>query len=472
MTTQSPRDARTGDARSRAAEALARVERDGAFAAAVLDAALDRAPTLAPRDRALATELVYGTLRAAPALDQRLGAHCRDGARSIEKLDPYTRAVLRVGAWQVLALDRVPPRAAIHAAVESVKRSRSPRLAGFVNAVLRKLTLERAEPLADDARWGLFRQSVPPEAVRRIAGVLGEAGTEDFLRRALLRAPETTLRINTPRGASREAVIAALREEVPGAEVTEGTVSPWAVRVAQAGDLTRAKGFASAAFSVQEEAAQAVAMMAEVAPGMSVLDVCAGRGGKSAVMAAQLEHRGILHAIDLHAPKLARLREELARVGSDDGVSVETLAVDLSVGVGRLGAIAPAGGYDAVVVDAPCSGLGTLGHRPDMLLRLRDAAAWEALTMLQRTMLDRVAPWVAPGGTLVYAVCTLTREEGDEAVAAFVSAHPEFSLEAGTERSPTRVRGARVVLDGAEGTDGFVAFRLRRGRTKTATQAG
>lgn len=464
LTTHSPRDARTGDARTRAAEALTRVEREGAFASAVLDASLDRSPALSARDRGLATELVYGVLRATAALDRRLGAHCRDGVSSLAKLDPYTRAVLRVGAWQILALDRVPARAAVDSAVESVKKSRSPRLAGFVNAVLRKLAGERPEPLPDDARWRLLREAVPARVVARVASVLGEAGAEEFLRASLSRAPRVTLRMNPARCADRDALRELLRGELPEAEIIDGSVSPWALGVLGGGDITRTRTYAQGVFGVQEEAAQAVAMMAEVTPGMRVLDVCAGRGGKSAVMASQLAGRGLLHAVDLHAPKLERLREELTRLGLTDGITLATFAADLSRGLGGAGRAAPKEGYDAVVVDAPCSGLGTLAHHPDLLLRLREDSAWSDLAALQHTMLTRVADHVAPGATLVYAVCTLTREEGDDVVAKFLAERPDFALAEGTERSPEKVRAARVVLDGRDGTDGFMAFRMRRAR--------
>jgi 16S rRNA (cytosine967-C5)-methyltransferase len=462
MTSHAPRHARTGDARARAAEVLTRVEADGAFAAAVLDAALDRGAPLDARDRGLATELVYGVLRTAPALDEALARHARDGAASVAKLDPYTRAVLRVGAYQVLCLSRVPVHAAVGAAVEAVKRSRSPRLAGFANAVLRKVAGERPAELPDDARVALALRSVPAEVRARIAGVLGDDGAEGFLRAALGGDDAVVLRAHTHR-ASRDAVIARLRAELPGATVTAGRVSPLAVRVSGGGDPTATAVFREGLAGVQEEAAQCVAQMAAVRQGMSVLDVCAGRGGKSVVAAMGLARKGSLHAVDLFPEKLTRLREELARLGLDAGLDVFTTAADLTRGVGALAAKAPARGYDVVMVDAPCSGLGTLGHRPDLVARLRDGAGWSALVETQQRIVETVAPRVAVGGTLLYAVCTLTRDEGDAVIERFLAGHANFAAVEGDPSLPERLRPARVVLDAAtDGTDGFMAWRLRR----------
>ncbi len=466
MSAHAPRAARTGDARARAAEALARVERDGAFAAAVLDAALDRAPMLDPRDRGLATELVYGVLRTAPALDAALGRFARDGLRSIAALDPFARAVLRVGAYQVMALARVPPRAAVHAAVESLKQSRSPGLAGFANALLRKLAAERPAELPEDARVTLALAAVPPGVTARLAEVLGADGARSFLTAALGATPGVTLRV-TParihREALRERLVTELAGGFPGATVDLGAVSPLALRVTGGGDPTRTPSWAEGFYGLQEEGAQAVALSAEVRPGMRVLDACAGRGGKSAVAAVGLAGDGLLHAVDLFPEKLMRMREELARVGLHRGITLGTYGADLSRGLGALGTAAPPGGYDVVMVDAPCSGLGTLGRRPDLLGRLRDDAGWAALADLQAVILGRVATQVAPGGVLVYAVCTVTRAEGDGVVGRFVTEHTEFTPAEGSTALPGRLRPARVILRPDEdGTDGFMVYRFRR----------
>ncbi|MBI5516897.1 MAG: Sun protein [Deltaproteobacteria bacterium] len=447
--------------RDRAVEVLLRVERDGAFAAAVLDAALERPPALAPRDRALATELVYGVLRALPALDEALGRHARDGARSLAALDPLARASLRVGAWQLLALDRVPPSAAVNAAVALVRRKRSAGLGGFVNAVLRKLASERPEALPEDARLALFLRGVPGEVRASLAEELGADGADAFLRAALGRAPAVSLRANTLRG-PRGALLERLRAELPGCVAREGGLTPWALSVSSAGDPSRCGAYGEGLFSVQDEGAQAAALATEARPGQRVLDVCAGRGGKTAALATMLRGEGLLHAVDLHPQKLDRLREECARALGREGFA-GAFAADLTRGLGGLAAAAPRGGYDVVLVDAPCSGYGTVARRPDLSLRLRDAAGRRALLETQRAVAQRAAGLVAPGGTYLYAVCTVSREEGDGALEAVRAAHPSLQPAEGSEALPPRLRPWRVVLTpDQDGTDGFMLFRLRR----------
>lgn len=439
-----------GDARARAADVLVRVASDDAFAAPLLDAALDRAPALAARDRALCTELVYGALRTQPALDEALGRHARDGAASLARLDPFALASMRVAAYQILALQRVPPSAAVDAAVGAVRRARSPGLAGFVNAVLRKLAAERPASLGDDARVTLAMRSVPPRARARVAGLLGDEGAEACLRAMFARPPAVSLRVNLTR-TTREALATRLRKELPGAEVTLGARAETALRVVGGGDPTRAAAWADGLFAIQEEGAQAVCALAEARPGMRVLDACAGVGGKSATMAMALRGSGLLHSVDLFPEKLPRLRATLTREGLDAGLAHGVYAADLSKGLGALADSLPHGGYDLAMVDVPCSGLGTLAHRPDLLLRLRDDAQWDALCALQGQILARAAACVRPGGALVYAVCTLTREESDDVVERFVRESPGWRV------------ARRVVLRAdLDGTDGFVAVRLSR----------
>jgi 16S rRNA (cytosine967-C5)-methyltransferase len=456
VTARAPRGT---DARSRAAEVLAHVEADGAFAAAVLDAALDRGTTLDLRDRALTTTLVYGVLRCTHGLDARIEAHARSG--SMRRLDAYTRAVLRVAAYQVLCMARVPSHAAVDAAVDAVRTARSPRLAGFVNAVLRRLAATRSND-PDDVRLRLALASVPEEVRTRVAEVLGADGAARFFAAALVGDGAVTLRTH-PWRCDRDALLERVRLERPEATVTKGHVSPLAIHVAGGGDPSLLTVVREGMAGVQEEAAQCVALMAEIAPGDTVLDACAGRGGKSVVAAMALRGQGCLHAVDLHASKLTRLRDELTRLGLAQDIELRTVGADLTRGLGALTRDAPAEGYRVALVDAPCSGIGTLGHRPDLLLRLRDREAWSALADMQLQIVTTVAARVAVGGTLLYAVCTLTHAEGDGVITRFLAAHPSFVLAEGSKALPVRLRASRVVLDTAtDGTDGFMAWRLRR----------
>jgi 16S rRNA (cytosine967-C5)-methyltransferase len=479
-----PRRVRTGTARERAAEVLVRVETESAFAAPVLDAALDREPALSSADRALCTELVYGVLRTAPTLDIQLQQHAgRPG--SISKLDSYARATLRLAAYQILALDRIPPRAAVHSAVEALNRDRSKGLGSFANAILRKLAQQRPESLPEDSRTGLALSSIPENVVTKIASALGSrAEALSVLRAALSRTPPAGIRVNVLR-TQRDALIERLKTERPGAEFHPGAISPWAIGAHGAGDLSALASYSEGLFSMQEEGAQCVALATGAREGMKVLDACAGRGGKTGLLAAMMEGTGVLHAVEMYPDRVARIVDEITRLGFDPArLHLQTAAADLTRGLGALGSKVPSDGYDRVLVDAPCSGLGTLARRPDLLARTTQrvmhsedgamdgeveameavkAGPRAALPTLQGAILDRVAPLVSPGGQLVYAVCTLSEDEGPGVLRAFCARHPAFVPAQGGSEIPERLRPAEVVLrPDRDGTDGFMVFRLER----------
>lgn len=492
-----PRRARNGTARDRAADVLVRVETEGAFAAPALASALEREPALSVADRGLCTELVYGVLRTATALDRRLSAFASKPG-SISALDAYTRAVLRVAAYQVLVLERVPSRAAVNSAVEAISKDRSKGLSGFVNALLRKLSAGRDEAQCAALRVSLALESVDPSVRRALSdGLGGEAEAESVLRAMFERVPSTDVRVEGTK-TDRDALERALREERPSATIQRGRVSPLSLRVSGAGDLRtsvlyRERGL----FAVQEEGAQCVALATGVRPGMRVLDACAGRGGKTALLASMMRGEGVLHAADAYPEKVQRGRDELARLGLlRESLAYEAVGADVTRGVGALATKVPDGGYDVVLVDAPCSGLGTLARRPDLLVRRLSAATSEdesdgegaatsasadgagvsagasaakprvAIEELQRGILRTCATLVRPGGELLFAVCTLTRTEGEGMREWFLrETAGAFELSgASDERVPSAgLRGSTVILrPDRDETDGFVLWRARR----------
>lgn len=460
-----------------------RVESEGAYAAPALDAALEREPALSAQDRALCTELVYGVLRTSAALDERLGAHASKPG-SIAALDAYTRAVLRVAAYQVLLLERIPTRAAVSAAVDALTRDRSKGMAGFANALLRKVSAERVDDACAERRVSFALASVPPTVRARLAAGLGsDVDAESVLRAMFERRPSTDLRAERTRCA-REELARVIEGERPDARITLGGVSPLALRVSGAGDLRTTEAYrARGLFAVQEEGAQCVALATGVKPGMRVLDACAGRGGKSALLASMMGGEGLLHAVDAYPEKVARGRDELSRLGLLRP-SLEYLAAgaDLTRGLGPLAQRAPSEGYDVVLVDAPCSGLGTLARRPELIARRattsattsdddgtpHEGASRVAIDELQREILKTCASLVRLGGTLLYAVCTLTEAEGEgmrqwflrESGGAF-----EASAASADEVEVAKLRPATVMLrPDRDGTDGFVLWRARRVR--------
>lgn len=377
-------------ARDIAAVVVSRVERDRAYAAAALDAELERHPQLDPRERALATELSYGTLRVRAALLARLEPLA---PRGLGKLDPLVRAHLLVAAYQLLLLERIPAHAAVDAAVGAVKRGRSARLAGFVNAVLRKIASQKR---LDPER--AIVESAPGWLVERMEAAVGPEEA-----RALLGAGAALPRVSVR---LRSADADPLPDWLARAE--PGRVSPLARTVHGGGDPRKLEGYAEGRFVVQEEGAQLLALAVGARPAERVLDACAGRGQKTSLLAERVGAGGEIWATDTHPKKLQALERELARLKLPPA---HTAAVDWTVGAGPV-----PDGFDRVLVDAPCTGTGTLRRRPEIADRLapEDPAR---LSALAEQILRRAAARARPNGRVVFAVCSVLREECEDLLA-------------------------------------------------------
>lgn len=415
-----PRELRApGTGRELARQVLMRVELEGAYATPTLAAAIDRAPHLRPAERALATEIVYGVLRRRARLDRALEALADRGLAAV---DPEIRILLRVGAYQLLFLQRVPAYAAVNEAVEAAKRLHGGRYARLVNALLRRLG-DRGEPaLPDPARdplGCLVEVSGFPEWLARLA--LRELGDERALAFAAAIAVPAPLALRANRLLTeRDPLIAALRTERPDAELCASAVAPDAV-IARSLDAPGATAaFREGRFAIQDVGAQVVVELCGAAAGQRILDACAGRGAKTAALAALAGNRAAIDALDISGPKLERAMDEWRRLGVS---GVRPVVADLTAELP-----ADLGPYDRILLDAPCSGLGVLRRHPELLLR-RTEADLALLADRQRRMLDVVAGRLAPGGVLVYAVCTFDRREADDVVRAFLARHPDFVVE-------------------------------------------
>jgi 16S rRNA (cytosine967-C5)-methyltransferase len=440
---------RAPTARSVAATAIERVIADGAFAAAALDAELDRAIQLDARDRGLATELVYGTLRLFPWLEERVGRHAKRGTA---KLDPIVRAHLALAAYQILVLTRIPPFAAVSEGVGAIRAVRGPEVAGFANAVLRKIAKEpRPEP---DELARARRACLDPalyEALVRAIGAEGANALTSEGGEGAERAPPLGLRVED--ASARATFIARWAEARPNAVFEPGALSPHAVLAFGAGKLTDLPGYSEGAWTPQEEGSQVVALSLGARPGDVVLDACAGRGQKTGLVARA---PATVDAADVHPKKLERLTVELERIGLRPR---STFAVDWTRGTGEV-----TGPYDRILVDAPCSGTGTLRRRPELALR-RATGDVPELAATQRAILARVAPLLRPGGRLVYAVCSVLREEAEDVLES-----PEVR-ESGLEPAPfdapvaLAVAGAAAsfrLLPHVHGTDGYFVASLTK----------
>ena len=441
---------RAAPARAVAARVLERVETDAAFADLALDAELSRR-ALSARDVALATELVYGTLRWQRYLDWILAPHSR---RRLPALDPRVRVLLRMTAYQVALLERVPAFAAVTDAVTLARGA--PGVAEYVNAVLRAFTrrgpAEREPPAPRDPVEALAtRCSFPTWLAARWVARYGAAEAEALMR-ALNERPPLTVRANTLR-TSREALAGRLRAD-EGLDTRATPLAPEGLVVEGGGDPGRWRAFAEGACVVQDEGSMLVSRLLEPAAGATVADVCAAPGTKTTHLAQLMDDRGRVLAFDPQAARLGRVAEAAARLGV---TIVETVE-------GPVEALAPgrAGACDGVLVDAPCTNLGVLRRNPEVKWR-RQPADVAAAAERQRSILAAAGTLVRPGGRLVYATCSLEPEENDEVVRVFLAAQPDFAVDAPVAFAVVPDAGGFIrCLPHRHATDGFTAIRFRR----------
>lgn len=414
-------------ARTIAFEVLARVETEGAYAADVLHGLLSRtgtpgkrfpsqpaqarrAPALAggvkKQDAALATELVFGVLRWQRLLDFMIERQARRPAKS---LDPEVRLSLRLGAYQLFFLDRIPPSAAVNESVELVKRAHKGSATSFVNAVLRRMP---RGPLRGDGLDRLLPIGMP-EADR--LAILYSHPTWMVARwTAAWGAERATARLETNNRApapacsvldldDTEQVAASLRED--GLEVEPGRLLRSSL-VVRGGNLTETAAFREGWIAIQDEASQAVAQLLQVKRNQSVLDLCAAPGNKTLVLARAAGPKATIVAADIHLHRLRAVQAQLQRTRT---AGVNPVALDATL------PLPFSFQFDRILVDAPCSGTGTLARNPEIRWRLRSQDIGD-LAARQARILRHALDALAPGGRLVYATCSLEPEENERVV--------------------------------------------------------
>ena len=427
------------EARALAFSVLQRVEEQGAYSDVALDAALRACRDLDERERALATQLVYGVLRQRGCIDHVLRRCCR---QPLERLETAVLLLLRLGAYQLFYLDRVPQRAAVHTTVELARRLGLERATGLINAVLRA-AIRRCDEInwpdpAAGAEQMAVSCSLPLWLARRwLRQYDGE--TAVALARSQSKEPPVTLRVNTIT-TSRDEVLAILAQ----AGVDARACRYAAEGVVLGGGVAALRQLDPAWYQVQDEASMLIAPLLQVQAGERVIDVCAAPGGKTTHLAAISANAAAITAVDIHAARLKTLRQAAQRL---ECACIETRCCDMTGAELPL----PGAAFDKVLVDAPCSGLGVLRRTPELRWR-RVEEDVARLAALQGKILANAAALLAPGGRLVYSLCTTTAEESWQVVDEFLAAHGDFSLVPVTEVAPSHwqelcdKRGALVTV--------------------------
>lgn len=435
-------------------EMLLDVTRGGGYAGLVLGKRL-RESALSELDKAFVTELFYGTLERTIQLD-----FCLSRFMERPMQDDVVRLILQMGAYQILFMDRVPDFAACNQQVELVRRFRKDSLAGIVNAVLRNLSRGREEivyPKEGAERLSILGSS-PLWLAEKLIQWYGEGDAEGLLLSSGKDRP-MTIRPNLLRLGDEEL---EKRLGASGVRFEKGVV-PHLYRVwnLKPGHPLLAGGLAS----VMGEASALAVMAVGVKGGMQILDACAAPGGKACYMAELLgTSAGRVHAFELHEHRVQLVQAYAARLGLD---TLRVRQRDASLPIADM-----AETLDAVLVDAPCSGLGVMHEKPDIKLTLKPEA-FEELPKIQAAILEGCSGYLKPGGALVYSTCTLNPAENEEVVRAFLTEHPEFEAKGLEKRLPkpfaARVReGMANFFPHLDGVDGFFIARLEKKKGRWA----
>lgn len=434
--------------RGTAVKVLNRVERTDSYLDKVLDAEL-RSGELNDLDKGLLNELVHGVLRWQNRLDWVLNGFSHG---NFAKSEINVKNTLRVALYQILFLERIPHAAAVNEGVEFIKRIRGDKPAGLVNAVLRNIIrnidgIRYPDPEEDRVQYMAVFYSHPHWMVKRWLERLGQESTERLLL-ANNERPGMFLRINRLKITPEEF---CARLDAQNISYTRSSFLPHVVRVKTLTGIAQMDLFRNGMFTIQDESAALPCQLLDPHPGQRIIDLCAAPGGKTTNLAEMMKNEGEIIALDKYEAKLNLIRASCERLG--------VRIADLHAADATTYEAPPA---DRVLLDAPCSGLGTLAKKPDMKWK-RELSDIRKLTVTQDALLESAARLVKPGGALVYSTCTMEPEENEELITAFLSRHPEFSLDRADRYLPADVvtpEGYVATFPHLHFMDGSFAARL------------
>jgi 16S rRNA (cytosine967-C5)-methyltransferase len=409
-------------AREAALRALVRVEEDGAYLNLVLPSLLQNAP---PAERALAVQISTGTLQRLNTIDWVINLFSR---RNLDTYTPWLRNLLRLSVYQIMYLDRVPHYALVDEAVRLARRFGHRGVAGLANALLRRIAAESTslpwpDSTVERSEYLSLKHSQPLWLVNRLVSRLGLAEAESWCL-ASNQKPLISIRPNLLRTDST-ALIEKLQSE--GLEASVSPVVPAMLRLTEGASPAAAKSFREGLFTIQGESSALVAPLLAPRPGDLVIDLCSAPGGKTTHLAELIGDSGRVYACDLHQSRLQLVEKAANRLGLQN---ITTVTVD-----GRNPGAQNLPPADAILVDAPCSGLGVIRRLPEIKWRRNEEDLLRMQT-LQIELLTSAARLLKPGGKLLYSVCTTEPEETEAVAAAFNMVHQQFIAEELVSRLP------------------------------------
>ena len=446
-------------ARTASLDILNALDQKGGTLDDILDEVLSRHAFLSKKDRALLQAIVYGVLRWRARLDWIVAYF---SATRLNRIDPKVMNILRLGLFQIIYLDRIPVSAAVNTSVEMAKSVTKPYVVGFVNGLLRNAATKYQQVSYPDAYQDpllalAVQKSFPDWIVKRWLNRFGFENT-GLLCDAVNTIPPITIRCNTLK-TDRKTLLKRVEKDVEQAENT--TYSPDGIFLFNPKrSIGKMKAFENGMFQVQDEAAQLVTLLLQPQPGDTVLDACAGLGGKTGHLAQMMGNRGMLIAMDYNEKKLSRLMTEMYRLEIS---MVKTRIHDLNVPPDY----ESMGKFDRILLDAPCSGLGVLRRNPDGKWHTKEQDLIRQ-SRRQALFLNNLAHLIKPNGILVYCVCSMEPEENESVIIDFLNTHPNFAIENNRTKLPVKARslltdnGYLKTFPHFHNMDGFFAVRMKR----------
>ena len=401
----------TGNVRDAALTILMAVEKQQAYSNLLLHQTIEKY-NIEPKDRALLTELTYGTLQHKMTLDYYLKPFIKG------KLDDWVRQLLRLSLYQIHYLSRIPDHAAVNEAVNIAKRRGHKGISGVVNGILRSILREgvsSTESIVDDVERLSIETSHPLWMVKRFISEYGFETTKKMLEENN-EAPVTTLRVNLFKR-TVEQVMHLMTQE--GYVVAQSEVIPECIYLFN-GQAAKTTAFQKGFVTIQDESSMIPAYALQPEPGMIVLDMCSAPGGKTTHIAEKMKNTGKLVAMDIHQHKLKLVKENAERLGFS---FIETVEKD-----GRKASeLFPEQTFDRILVDAPCSGLGVMKRKPDIKYT-KNEKDFDSLKPIQLKLLDEAYKLLKPNGLMVYSTCTVDKEENEGTAKLFLENHPDMQL--------------------------------------------